>query len=104
MPGTLKVSNANPALVKAIIFIRIIKVDPVTLLLMIFSATIVGVFGAGIISEFSEKKLGLRHWYCTSDCCFFRVGRQYGVDKRGWIKGGGEKGVVKVSVCREENC
>jgi uncharacterized membrane protein YfcA len=85
MPGTLNVSNALPALVEAIIFIRIIKVDPLTLVLMLLSATIGGVFGAGIISKFSEKKVRITIGIALLIAAFFML-----ANKMGWIEGGGQ--------------
>lgn len=59
MPGTLNVSNTIPALLEAIIFIKIVEVDPVTLVLMLISATVGGVIGAGIVAKLPVKKSGL---------------------------------------------
>jgi uncharacterized membrane protein YfcA len=59
LPGTLNVANTIPVLIQAIIFITIITVEPVTLLLMLASATAGALTGAGIVSRLSEKKIRL---------------------------------------------
>lgn len=85
MPGTLNVSNSLPALVEAILFIRIIEVDPVTLILMILSAMIGGVFGAGIVSKLPVRKVRLTIGIALLLAAFFML-----AGKMGWIQGGGE--------------
>lgn len=85
MPGTLNVSNSLPALVEAILFIRIIQVDPVTLILMILSAMIGGIFGAGIVSKLPVKKVRLTIGIALLLAAFFML-----AGKMGWIRGGGE--------------
>jgi uncharacterized membrane protein YfcA len=85
MPGTLNVSNTLPALVEAIIFIKIIEVDPLTLVLMLASATIGAVFGAGIVAKFSEKKVRLVIGLALLIAAFFMLANKFG-----WIHGGGD--------------
>ncbi|HVS96733.1 MAG TPA: sulfite exporter TauE/SafE family protein [Puia sp.] len=85
MPGTLNVSNSLPALVEAILFIRIIQVDPVTLILMLLSAMIGGIFGAGIVSKLPVKKVRLTIGIALLLAAFFML-----AGKMGWIRGGGE--------------
>jgi len=85
MPGTLNVSNSLPALVEAILFIRIIQVDPVTLILMILSAMIGSIFGAGIVSKLPVKKVRLTIGIALLLAAFFML-----AGKMGWIRGGGE--------------
>ncbi|HVZ95299.1 MAG TPA: sulfite exporter TauE/SafE family protein [Chitinophagaceae bacterium] len=85
MPGTLNVSNTIPALVEAIIFIKVIKVDPVTLVLMLASATIGGIYGAGIVSKFSEKKVRFTIGIALLIAGFFLL-----ANKLGWIQGSGD--------------
>jgi uncharacterized membrane protein YfcA len=85
LPGTINVSNTIPVLVEAILFIKIIKVDSLTLLLMLLSATIGGVFGAGIVSKFSEKKVRLVIGVALLVAAFFMLG-----NRLGWINGSGE--------------
>lgn len=85
MPGTLNVSNTLPALVEAILFIKIIEVDPLTLVLLIASATIGAVFGAGIVAKFSEKKVRVVIGVALLLAAFFMLANRFG-----WIQGGGE--------------
>lgn len=85
MPGTLNVSNTLPALIEAIIFIKIIEVDPLTLVLMLASATIGAVFGAGIVSKFSVKKIRITIGVALLIAAFFMLANRFG-----WIQGGGE--------------
>ncbi|WP_434293550.1 sulfite exporter TauE/SafE family protein [Clostridium botulinum] len=59
LPGTLNVSCTIPVVTEALIFITVIKVDPVTLFAMLISATVGAVVGAGIVSKFDEKKVQL---------------------------------------------
>lgn len=85
MPGTLNVSNTLPALVEAILFIKIIEVDPLTLVLLIASATIGAVFGAGIVAKFSEKKVRVVIGVALLLAAFFMLANRFG-----WIQGEGE--------------
>jgi len=59
MPGTLNVANTLPVLIQAIIFIRVIEVEPVTLVTMLASSAIGAVFGARIVSKLSENRIRL---------------------------------------------
>ncbi|MPQ43178.1 sulfite exporter TauE/SafE family protein [Clostridium tarantellae] len=59
IPGTMNVANTIPVLLQAIIFIKIIEVDVTTLVLMLVSATIGAVVGAGIVSKLPEKIIQL---------------------------------------------
>jgi uncharacterized membrane protein YfcA len=86
MPGTLNVSNTLPALIEAIIFIKIIEVDPLTLVLMLASATVGAIFGAGIVAKFSEKKIRIVIGIALLLAAFFMLATRFG-----WIQGGGEQ-------------
>lgn len=57
IPGTLNVSMTIPVVLEALIFITVIKVDPVTLIAMVAAAMIGAIFGAGIVSNLPEKKI-----------------------------------------------
>ena len=59
MPGTLNVANTLPVLIQAIIFIRVIEVEPVTLVTMLLSSALGAVFGARIVSRLSENRIRL---------------------------------------------
>ncbi len=100
LPGTLNVANTIPVLVQAIIFITVIEVEPVTLILMLFSAAAGAILGAGIISKLPEKKIRLIMGVAlliTAGFMFARI--------MNWIQGGGSaiglyngKLVIAVSV------
>ena len=55
IPGTLNVSVTIPVMIEAFVFITIIKVEKITLVLMIIAAIIGSAIGAGILSKLSEK-------------------------------------------------
>lgn len=59
IPGTLNASCTIPVTVEALIFITVIKVEPITLFAMLVSATIGAFIGAGIVSKLDEKKVQL---------------------------------------------
>ena len=57
LPGTLNVAHTIPTILEAFIFMKVIEVEPVTLISMLFSASIGAYVGAGIISKLDEKKI-----------------------------------------------
>jgi uncharacterized membrane protein YfcA len=57
IPGTLNTANVIPMAFETLIFLTIIKVEPITLISIIAAATIGAVFGAGIVSKLPEKKI-----------------------------------------------
>jgi uncharacterized membrane protein YfcA len=85
MPGTLNVSNTIPALIEAIIFIKIIEVDPLTLVLMLLSAMAGGIIGAGIVSKLPVKKIRIAMGLALLGTAFFMT-----ANKLGWIQGSGD--------------
>lgn len=86
MPGTLNVSNTIPALIEGIIFIKIIEVDPLTLVLMLISAIIGGVIGAGIVAKLPEKKVRIAIGIALLVTAFFML-----ANNLKWIQGGGQE-------------
>lgn len=84
LPGTLNVSNTLPVLIQAIIFITVIKVEPVTLILMLLSAAAGAILGAGIVAKLSEKKIRLVMGFALLITAGFMF-----AGKMQWIKGGG---------------
>lgn len=85
MPGTLNVTNTIPVLIQAIIFIQIIEVEVVTLVLMLASATIGAILGAGFISTLPVKSIRLIMGCALLITAFFMFARQMD-----WIQGGGD--------------
>ena len=55
IPGTLNVSVTIPVMIEAFVFITIIEVEIITLFYMVLAAIIGSSFGAGIVSNLSEK-------------------------------------------------
>lgn len=59
IPGTMNVANTLPVLIQAIIFIKVIEVEPTTMVVM-FLAAMGGAFvGADIVAKLSENKIRL---------------------------------------------
>ena len=85
LPGTLNVSNTIPVLIQALIFIQIVKVEPITLLTMLLSATGGAVLGAGIVAKLAVRKIQLTMGFALLVTAFFMLSGQMG-----WVQGGGE--------------
>lgn len=85
IPGTMNVANTLPVLLQALIFITIIEVDPLTLVLMLLSAAVGAIIGAGIVSKLSEKKIRLAMGIALLITASFMLARNLE-----WIKGGGD--------------
>lgn len=85
IPGTMNVANTLPVLLQAFIFITIIEVDPLTLILMLVSATIGAIVGAGIVAKLSERKIRLTMGFALLVTAAFMFARTMD-----WIQGGGE--------------
>lgn len=85
IPGTMNVANTLPVLLQAFIFINIIEVDPLTLILMLVSAAVGAVIGAGIVSRLSEKKIRLTMGFALLATAAFMLARIMD-----WIQGGGD--------------
>lgn len=57
IPGTLNTTMCIPVMTEALIFIKEVKVDAITLISMLISAVLGAVLGAGIVSKMNEKKV-----------------------------------------------
>lgn len=57
LPGTLNVSFAIPVMIQAIIFIKAIDVDILTLASLIIASVVGSYFGAGIVSKLPKKQI-----------------------------------------------
>lgn len=57
IPGTLNVGHTPPTLLEAFLFIAIVKVDILTLVLLIGSAVCGAWFGAGIVAAWPRRKV-----------------------------------------------
>ena len=84
LPGTLNVANTIPVLIQAIIFITVIKVDPVTLVFMLIAAAAGAILGAGIVSKLSENKIRLTMGIALLITAGFMI-----AGKLEWIQSGG---------------
>jgi len=57
IPGTLHVGHTPPVIIQAFIFIAIISVDPVTLAVLIASATLGAWLGAGVVARWPRHRI-----------------------------------------------
>ena len=57
IPGTLNTAMCIPIIVEALIFVKKVKVDPLTLISMLIAAVVGAVIGAGIVAKLDEKKV-----------------------------------------------
>lgn len=85
IPGTMNVANTLPVLLQALIFITIIEVDPLTLVLMLVSAALGAIVGAGVVSKLSERKIRLTMGFALLITASFMFARNLE-----WIQGGGD--------------
>ncbi|MCM0647831.1 sulfite exporter TauE/SafE family protein [Clostridium swellfunianum] len=84
IPGTMNAANTIAVLLQAIIFIKVIEVEAVTLVLMLAAATAGAVIGAGIVSKLPERKIQLVMGIALLVTASFMF-----AGKMGWIQGGG---------------
>lgn len=59
IPGSLNTAMTIPIVIEALIFIKDVKVDLITLVSMLIAATLGAVLGAGYVSKLNEKKVQL---------------------------------------------
>lgn len=57
IPGTLNTAMCIPIIVEALIFVKKVEVEPLTLISMLIAAVAGAVIGAGIVSKMDEKKI-----------------------------------------------
>ncbi len=79
IPGTMNVANTIPVLLQAIIFIRVIEVDPITLTIMLITAALGAISGARIISRFSENNIRLIMGFALLVTVGFMIARLLGI-------------------------
>lgn len=84
IPGTLNVANAIPTIAQAIIFIQIVKVEPITLVSMIAASGAGALLGAGVVSKLPENGIRLT----MSIGLFVAAGFMIATNMK-WIEGGG---------------
>ena len=85
IPGTLNVSNTVPVLFQALIFITVIEVHALTLIVMLISAALGAILGAGIVAKLPERKIRLTMGFALLVTAFFML-----AGNLDWIQGGGE--------------
>lgn len=57
IPGTLNVGHTVPTLIQAFIYIAVVKVDVMTLALMVGAAALGAWLGAGVVASWSRRKI-----------------------------------------------
>lgn len=57
IPGTLNVSCTLPIVLQAFVFMSVIEVEIITLISMLFAATVGAYLGAGIVAHMDERKI-----------------------------------------------
>ena len=84
IPGTMNVANTLPVLMQALIFIKVIVVEPVTLIVMFLTASVGALLGAGIVAKLSENIIR----YTMSIALLITAGFMF-ANKMNWIHGEG---------------
>jgi len=59
IPGTLNIGHCLPVVAQALIFITVVEVAPLTLISMMFAATLGAVLGAGVVAKMPVHKIRL---------------------------------------------
>jgi uncharacterized membrane protein YfcA len=59
IPGTMNVGNTIPTVTEALIFMTVVKVEPLTLAAMSIAAPAGSVLGAGVVAKMSRRKIQL---------------------------------------------
>lgn len=86
IPGTMNVANTIPVLIQAIIFIKIVEVEPITLLTMFITATVGALAGASFVSTLSENRIRLIMGFALMITAGFML-----ANKMNWIQGQGNE-------------
>jgi uncharacterized membrane protein YfcA len=84
IPGTMNVANTLPVLIQAIVFIRIIQVEPVTMVVMFLTAMAGAILGAGIVSKLPENGIRVTMGIALLITAGFML-----ANKLHWIQGDG---------------
>ncbi len=78
IPGTLNTAMCIPIIVEALIFIKDVKVEPITLISMIIAAVLGAVVGAGIISKLDEKKIQFGMFFALTIVVIIMLAGKFG--------------------------
>ena len=84
IPGTLNVASLIPQCVESLIFISIVKVDPVTLLVLVLCCAVGANIGARFVGKLPEKTIQLIFGFGLIVVAGIMVMRQLGI----WPSGG----------------
>ncbi len=84
LPVTMNVANTIPVLIQALIFITVIKVEPLTLVLMLASAAAGAILGVGVVAKLPEKTIRRIMGFALLVTAGFMLARNMD-----WIQGGG---------------
>lgn len=90
IPGTLNAGNAIPTVLQALIFIRIIEVDTLTLVLMIIAAVLGSIIGARFVSHWDKQKIQLSMGFAL----FVTAGFMF-VSAMGWLEMNGDATILR---------
>ncbi|GFN36189.1 sulfite exporter TauE/SafE family protein [Tepidimicrobium xylanilyticum] len=85
MPGTLNVGHTIPVVLEAFLFIRAIEVEPLTLTLLLGSATSGAIVAAGIVSKLPVNRIRLVMGIALLAVAGIMISGQLG-----WMPSGGE--------------
>ena len=83
IPGTLNTAMCIPIIVEALIFIKEVKVDSLTLVSMLVAATLGAVIGAGVVSKWNEKKIQAGMALALTGVVIIMLGGKIGVLSEG---------------------
>lgn len=78
IPGTLNIAHTIPVMMEAFIFIKVVKVSPVTLLSLVFAAIIGSWVGSKTVAKLPEKKVQLYIGVALVVTAFLMGARQLG--------------------------
>jgi len=85
IPGTLNVGNAIPTIAQAIIFIQIIKVEPVTLVGMLVASAAGALLGAGIVAKWPERNIQFTMGLALLITVGFMLSKMFNMEQEGGI-------------------
>jgi uncharacterized membrane protein YfcA len=85
IPGTLNVGCTIPVVMEALLFIKAIEVEPVTLVALLAAATIGSFLGAGIVSKLPDQPIRLIMGFALFLAAFLMIAGKFK-----WMPGGGE--------------
>ena len=84
IPGSMNAANAIAVLIESIIFIKVIDVEPITLVVMLATATFGAIIGAGIVSKLEERTIQIVMGFALFATGFIMI-----AGKVGWMPSGG---------------